>query len=99
MHPKLKKKQNFAEIMTLTRGKPNTQQIEPAAALALSLTDYNKLTDNKPEQSQTKLRLYDQSTVTPARQVKLRCTASGITRKVHFIFQVIKVHKILYLTC
>ena len=54
----------------------------------MSLTDYNKLTDKKPEQSQTELRLYDQSSVTPVGQIKLCCTASGITRKVHF--QIIK---------
>ena len=47
-----------------------------------------KLIEQAPQQSPTKLKLSDQSTITPLGQTKLLCKANGITKKVHF--QVIK---------
>ncbi|EDO42408.1 predicted protein [Nematostella vectensis] len=88
-----KKRQYFAQVLAVTGDKTARQSIKfqldtGATCSTLSLNDYNKLTKKQPEQSQTELRTYNQSTIKPMGQVKLHCTANGITRKVHF--QIIK---------
>ncbi|XP_048579057.1 uncharacterized protein LOC125560763 [Nematostella vectensis] len=88
-----KKRQYFAQVLAVTGDKTARQSIKfqldtGATCSTLSLNDYNKLTKKQPEQYQTELRAYNQSTIKPMGQVKLHCTANGITRKVHF--QIIK---------
>ncbi|KAK3731495.1 hypothetical protein QZH41_000317 [Actinostola sp. cb2023] len=68
---------------------PITFQLDTGASCStISLEDYNKITKEKPQPSHAKLKLYDQSTIKPLGQVKLRCTSNVIMKKVHF--QVVK---------
>ena len=55
-----------------------------ASCSTISLKDYSQITKQTPQPSLTKLKLYDQSTLKPVGQTKLRCTANGITIKIHF---------------
>ena len=55
-----------------------------ATCSTLTLSDYQKLTLKKPEQSQIELKLYDKTVIKPVGQVRVQCTANGVTRKVHF---------------
>ena len=50
----------------------------------LTLEDYKRITSAIPDQSDTKLKLYDQSVIHPVGSTKLYCTDNGSTKKVHF---------------
>ena len=49
----------------------------------LTLRDYKSITSTIPNQSSTKLKLYDQSVIHPVGSTKLYCTVNGLTKKVH----------------
>ena len=55
-----------------------------AQCSTLTLEDYKRITSAIPDQSDTKLRLYDQSVIHPVGSTKLYCTDNGLTKKVHF---------------
>ena len=50
----------------------------------LTLRDYKRITSTIPDQSDTKLKLYDQFVIHPVGSTKLYYTVNGLTKKVHF---------------
>ena len=55
-----------------------------ASCSTLTLRDYKRITSTIPDQSNTKLKLYDQSVIHPVGSTKLYCTVNGLTKKVNF---------------
>ena len=55
-----------------------------ASCSTLTLRDYKRITSTIPDQSSTKLKLYDQSVIHPVGSTKLYCTVNDLTKKVHF---------------
>ena len=55
-----------------------------ASCSTLTLRDYKRIKSTIPDQSDTKLKLYDQSAIHPVGNKKLYCTVNGFTKKVHF---------------
>ena len=55
-----------------------------ATCSTLTLADYHKLTDMPLRKSKARLKLYDNTYITPAGTVTVRCTANNLTKKIHF---------------
>ena len=68
--PKRDKKQYIASVVVSA----NMEEAE----------DYKRITSAIPDQSDTKLKLYDQSVIHPVGSTKLHCTVNGLTTKIHF---------------
>ena len=82
------KTQYFAELHVKTEdnstGQLKVQLDTGATCSTIKMEDYRAITDSPVQPSNTKLKLYDNTIVKPVGHVKLRCTANGITRKIHF---------------
>ena len=55
-----------------------------ASCSTTTLKDHKKITYEKPEKSNVKLKLYDKSLIEPIGSMKLYCTDKGVRKKVHF---------------
>ena len=50
----------------------------------MSIDDYRRITDSSPPPSSSSLKLYDASLLKPIGADVLRCSNSGISKKIHF---------------
>jgi len=87
--PKRDKKQYVASVLVSANNEekavPTEFQVDTGASCStLTLRDYKRITSTIPDQSDTKLKLYDQSVIHPVGSTKLYCTVNGLTKKVHF---------------
>ena len=83
------KTQYFAEVLVMANNNNEGTLIKfqldtGATCSTISLEDYQKLTNQAPQQSNTKLRLYDHSVIHPVGSTTLRCKVNGTNKKVHF---------------
>ena len=83
------KKQCIAEILVSAKKNEINVQIKfqlntGASCSTTTLKDYKKIISEMPQQSNIKLKLYDQSLVQPTGSTKLYCKAKGVRKKVHF---------------
>ena len=83
------KTQYFAEVLVTANDKKKGTLIKfqldtGATCSTISLEDYQKLTNQAPQQSNTRLRLYDHSVIQPVGSTTLRCEVNGTNKKVHF---------------
>ena len=83
------KKQYIAEILVAAKKNEINIQIKfqlntGASCSTTTLKDYKKIISEMPQQSNIKLKLYDQSLVQPIASTKLYCKANGVRKKVHF---------------
>ena len=87
--PKRDKKQYIASVLMSAvkeeKAVPIKLQVDTGASCStLTLRDYKRITSTVPDQSDTKLKLYDDSVIHPVGSMKLYCTVNGLTKKVHF---------------
>ena len=87
--PKRDKKQYLVSVLVSANKKEKAIQTKfqvdtRASCSTLTLEDYKRITSTTPDQSDTKLKLYDQSVIHPVGSTKLYCTVNGLTKKVHF---------------
>ena len=83
------KKQYIAEILVSAKKNEINVQIKfqlntGASCSTTNLKDYKKIISEMPQQSNIKLKLYNQSLVQPTGSTKLYCKAKGVRKKVHF---------------
>jgi len=87
--PKRDKKQYITSVLVSAVKKekavPFKLQVDTGASCStLTLRDYKRITSIVPGQSDTKLKLYDESVIHPVDSTKLYCAVNGLTKKVHF---------------
>lgn len=87
--PKRDKKQYVASVLVSAnkeeKAVPTKFQVDTGASCStLTLRDYKRITSTIPDQSDTKLKRYDQSVIHPLGSTKLYCTVNGLTKKVRF---------------
>ena len=83
------KAQYFAEVEVAALNSGKSAQVKfqldtEATCSTMSLEDYSRISNQAPQQSQAKLKLYDNSIIHPIGSVKLHLTANGIKKKIHF---------------
>ena len=83
------KKQYVASVLVSANKEektvPTKFQVDTRASCStLTLIDFKRITSTIPDQSDTKLKLYDQSVIHPVGSTKIYCTANSLTKKVHF---------------
>ena len=86
--PKRDKKQYVASVLVSANKKEKAVftefQVDTGALCStLTLRDYKRITSTIPEQSDIKLKLYDQMVIHPGGSKKLYCTVNGLPKKVH----------------
>lgn len=87
--PKKDEKQYVASVLVSANKEqkpvPAKFQVDTGALCStLTLRDYKRITSTIPDQSDTKLKLYDQSVIHLVGSTKLYCTVNDLTKKVHF---------------
>ena len=82
------KSQYFTQVQVTTpkgEKKPLKFQLDTGTSCStLTLQDYKQLSNEPPSQSNTRLKLYDNSIIHPVGSVTLRCEANEIRKKIHF---------------
>ena len=89
LHSTNSKAQYFAEVEVAALNSGKSAQVKfqldtGATCSTMSLEDYSRISNQAPQQSQAKLKLYDNSIIHPIGSVKLHLTANGIKKNIHF---------------
>ena len=89
LHSTNSKAQYFTEVEVAALKSRKSAQVKfqldtGTTCSTTSLEDYSRIRNQAPQQSQAKLKLYDNSIIHPIGSVKLHLTANGIKKKIHF---------------
>ena len=86
--PRQEKQYIIENLVTANKTEDNIPikfQVDTGASCSTtSLKDHKKITYEKPEKCNVKLKLYDKSLIQPIGSMKLYCTDNGLRKKVHF---------------